>query len=187
MGLRLREAMLINGILFNSEALHGVTNAQVASLEKIDLSLLRGILNASKGTPNYFLYLETGALPIHWILAQRRINYLSHIYKRSDEELIKKVFLAQKETPTGGDFVKLVEKDLNKLGLKHEEVAKGELTKQQLRKIVRDVAFRQLRNIQSKSIKAGTIRYQKYEMQEYLKSASMNKEETVLKHAKPHG
>ena len=30
--------------------------------------------------------------------------------------------------------LKNVEKDLNKLGLKHEEVAKGELTKQQLRK-----------------------------------------------------
>ena len=42
------------------------------------------------------------------------------------------------------------------------------------------MAFRQLRNIQSKSIKAGTIRYQKYEMQEYLKSASMNKEEMTM-------
>ena len=47
-GLRLREAMLLNGMLFNSEVWHGVTNAQIASLEAVDQTLLRGILNAKK-------------------------------------------------------------------------------------------------------------------------------------------
>ena len=37
---RLRAAMLINGILFNSEAWHGVIVAQIAKLEKIDKDLL---------------------------------------------------------------------------------------------------------------------------------------------------
>ena len=73
-GLRLREAMLLNGMLFNSEVWHGVTNAQVTALETVDQSLLRGILKAKKGTPNHFLYLETGSLPIHWVLAQRRVD-----------------------------------------------------------------------------------------------------------------
>ena len=38
---------------------HGVTNAHVAALETVDQALLRGILNATTGTPNQFLYLET--------------------------------------------------------------------------------------------------------------------------------
>ena len=82
--------MLINGILYNSEAWHGVTNAHIVKLEQLDESLLRGILNAHRRTAKEFLYLETGAIPIRYILAQRRINYLRHIYSREDKELIKK-------------------------------------------------------------------------------------------------
>ena len=57
--LKLRESMFLNGMLFNSEAWHGVTKADVATLEKIDQSLLRSILGAHKGTPKDLLYLET--------------------------------------------------------------------------------------------------------------------------------
>jgi hypothetical protein len=110
--LKLREAMLINGILYNSEAWHGVTSAQIAKLEAVDESLLRNILKAHSKTAKEFLYLETGTIPIRWIVAQRRINYLKHILSRDDNELIKKVYLAQRENPTRGDFAKLVEKDL---------------------------------------------------------------------------
>ena len=105
--------MFLNGILFNSEVWHGVKSAQIASLE-VDNSLLRGILGAHKGTPKAFLYLETGTMALRWIIAQRRINYLKHILTRNEDELIKKVYKAQKGNPTKGDFAILVEKDLKK-------------------------------------------------------------------------
>ena len=74
----------------------------------------RGILKARSKTPKEFLYLETGAVPLRWIIAQRRINYMNHILQRIDNEFVKKVLLAQKN-PVQGDFVKLVEKDLEDL------------------------------------------------------------------------
>ena len=92
-------------------------SAQIASLEAIDNSLLRGILGAHKGAPKAFLYLETGTIPLRWIIAKRRINYLKHTLKRNEKELINKVLKAQKETPTMGDFVTLVEMDLKNFGL----------------------------------------------------------------------
>ena len=46
---------------------------------------------------------------------------------RSDEELIKKGFLGQKDQPTRGDFVKLVEKDLSDLGLSFEDITSGKI------------------------------------------------------------
>ena len=92
--------MLINGILFNSEAWHSVTNAQIAKLECVDNALLRGILQAHSKTPSEFLHLETGTVPLGWIISQRQINYLRHIMSRSNKELIKKVFLAHKDQPT---------------------------------------------------------------------------------------
>ena len=49
--LKIREVMLLNGILFNSESWHGVTQKQIKSLEGIDEALLRGILKAHGKTP----------------------------------------------------------------------------------------------------------------------------------------
>ena len=48
--------MLINGILYNSEAWHGVTRKQIASLEAIDEALLRKLLKSHCKTPKEFLY-----------------------------------------------------------------------------------------------------------------------------------
>ena len=39
-GLKLCEAMLINGMLFNSEAWHGVTDTELQILEVVDEHLL---------------------------------------------------------------------------------------------------------------------------------------------------
>ena len=102
--------MLVNGILFNSEAWHGVTDPQIVKLESLDEALLQGLLKAHSKAPKEFLHLELGTIPLRWIMAQRRLNYMKHIQSRDDSELIKRVFLAQKETPTKGDFVKLIEK-----------------------------------------------------------------------------
>ena len=178
--LTLREAMLINGILYNSEAWHGVTNAQIVRLEAIDEALLRGILKAHMKTPKEFLYLETGALPIRWILAQRRINYLQQILNRNENELVKKVFLAQNENPTSGDFVKLVKKDLTNLGMKYEDILASNVKKAYLKTSVRNVAFKELMSKLNEHTKVKHIRYEKFEMQQYLAEDSLSRDEASM-------
>ena len=182
--LKLREAMFINGMLFNSESWHGVTKANVAALEVVDQSLLRAILNAHRGTTKEFLYLETGAVPISWILPQRRINFLKHILTRNKKELLRKVFEAQRENPTQGDFIKLVESDLEKFGLKYEDVASEEMSKQKLKKMLREKgqygAFVELyKNLQTSS-KVRNIKYNKLELQDYLKSKLTKEEQNMI-------
>lgn len=177
--MKLREAMLLNGILFNAEAWHGVTLKQIKSLETIDEYLLRNILKAHRKTPKEFLYLETGALPIRWVVAQRRILFMKHIMERHDNELLKKVFLAQKLNPSQGDFVNIVEKDLKDLNLTHEEVA--ELSKTQLKatlkKNAKSAAFEQLETTLLTHTKVKDIKYKHLEMQMYLKSDELSCEE----------
>ena len=68
-GLRLRQAMLINGIMNNSEAWQGIQEKDVSLLEKVDESLLRGVLSAHPKIPIEALYLETKSVPIRFILA----------------------------------------------------------------------------------------------------------------------
>ena len=183
-GLKLREAMFLNGILFNSEVWHGVTNAQITSLEAIDNSLLRGILGAHKSTPKAFLHLETGTMPLRWLIAQRRINYLKHILTRNEKELIKKVFKAQKKNPTKGDFVTLVETDLKKLGLTYEEVASETMTstmlKTKLKNNAKTAALSELLQDQSRSTKTQNLKYDKLEIQDYLKSDILSREEAIM-------
>ena len=60
-GLKLRQAMLINGILFNSKAWHNINEAELKMLESVDEHLLRSLVKAHSKTPLEFLYLEAGA------------------------------------------------------------------------------------------------------------------------------
>ena len=68
MGLKLRQAMLVNGLLFNSEAWHAVALDDIISLEKIDEALLRYLLDCHSKVPLGFLYLESWAIPIRFII-----------------------------------------------------------------------------------------------------------------------
>ena len=49
-------------------------------------------------------------------MACRRMIYLQTIIKRSDSELTKRIYLAQKEDPIKGDFYWLVIKDFQMIG-----------------------------------------------------------------------
>ena len=65
-GLNLRQAMLLNGILFNSEAWHNVSQNDLILLEKVDEALLRGLLNAHSKIPLGALFLETSLSDLLW-------------------------------------------------------------------------------------------------------------------------
>ena len=127
--------MLIHGILYNSEAWHGVTKAHIKALEAIDEDLLCRFLRSHSKTPKEFLYLETGAVSIKWIIAQRRINFLKCILEKDSDELLLKVFKAQNEKPTTGDFVKLVEQDMSNLNVTYEDITKS--TKSDLKQLLK--------------------------------------------------
>ena len=83
--------MLVNESLYNSEAWHSV------SME--DEALLRYLLDCHSKVPLEFLYLESGAIPVRFILSGRRINYLKTILNRDPEELIRRIYEAQLLNP----------------------------------------------------------------------------------------
>ena len=110
-GLILRKGLLINSMLFNSEAWHNIDQSQVTAFEKNDEALLRGLVSGHAKMPVPALYLENGQVPIRFLLACRRLLYLQTILQRDPDELIQKVYLAQKADPVEGDFCQLVDKD----------------------------------------------------------------------------
>ena len=66
-GLKLRKAMLINGILDNSEAWHNIREKEIKRLEEVDEHLLQTLVHGHAKTPIEFIYLETGSIPIRYI------------------------------------------------------------------------------------------------------------------------
>ena len=83
----------------------------------MDEALLRGILNAQAKVPLESLFLETGAVPIRYILKTRRLGYHKTILQRDPEELVSEIFTAQKSNPTEGDFCLLIKDDSNEVNL----------------------------------------------------------------------
>ena len=84
----------------------------------MDRSLLKYILQSHSKVQNEFLYLETGILNVEQTMSCRRIMYLQTILNRCDEELTTFFYNAQKKNPLEGDWVKMVEKDFEVLGLR---------------------------------------------------------------------
>ena len=81
-GLKLRQAKFINGILFNSEGWHGITDDDVRVLEKVDEALIRALIKGHAKVPIEFLYMETGCVPIRHILSSRRMLSLQTLLLR---------------------------------------------------------------------------------------------------------
>ena len=72
--MSLRNSILVNGILYNSEVWYDLKEKDINVLEQIDEILLRKLLNAHSKTPLEALYLELGCLPLRYIIKARRIN-----------------------------------------------------------------------------------------------------------------
>ena len=186
-GLKLRQAMLINGILYNSEAWHAVTDEDILTLQKVDEMLLRFLLNSHSKAPIEFLYLESGAIPIKYILSSRRMTYLQTILRRDNDELTKRVYIAQQSDPCEGDFAKLVQDDFNMVGMTYDqnliEHTGVEIFKTTVKTKVREAALTYLKNIQQKHTKVKDIKYEELKTQQYLKSPLFSNSETSLLYA----
>ena len=80
-GLQLRQAWFINALLVNIEVWHNIMKRDIQVITQMDNYLMRKILGAHSKIPIEMLFLETGTLPIEFILISRRVNYLHNIFK----------------------------------------------------------------------------------------------------------
>ena len=168
----LRESLLINGILFNSEVWCGVTKAQVSDLESVDKLLLRQILGAPISTPVEALYLELGVLPISYILKGRRVMFLHYLLNLEESEMLHMFFKAQLKKPGRNDWTETVKQDLVDLNISLSfdeiETYSHEQFKQIVKKKCRSTAFAELMKAKSNHSKMSPLPYDELKVQSYL-------------------
>ena len=153
----------MNGVLYNSEVWHSLTNEDIYKLEVIDHQLMRAIFDAHSKTPIEFLYLETSEKPLNYIISSRILMYLHHINQKDDNELVKKVFTAQQENPTKGDFSELVKKDIEMLGTNYDKNKLWTYSKAKfkafIKKHINEASFKYLKSLQTKQTQIQDISY----------------------------
>ena len=175
--------MFVNGVLFNSEIWQGLKPKDLDILSIVDHKILRYICQAQAKIPTEFLYLEAGALPLPFIVASRRMIYLQNILKRNPEELVKRVFIAQKNNPTEGDYINLVQEDFSLAKIPYDEnaiTAMGEdQYKEYIKKHIQAAAFSHLTMVQKTHIKVNKIRYENLHTQPYLINPDFSNEEVA--------
>ena len=173
----LRSSLLLSSLISNSESWVGLTKKQVTDLESVDEELFRNIFSidqskAHSKTPLELFYLETGSIPIRYILMSRRLNFLWYLIHQKEESLLSNFFLAQCEDPIKGDWVSQVKEDMKVLNIEltfesiktYSKDSFKLLVKNQIRK----AAFAGLKEIQESHSKSKKIDYSELKMQEYL-------------------
>ena len=183
-GLLMRNAWLVNSLLYNSEAWHGIVKDDIEIFSRVDESLLGGLVSAHLKVAKEAIYLETGTVPIRYIWAARRLLYLQNILKRDMNELVRRVYEAQKADPKQGDFVKLVEDDakLVNIVIQEEHIAKMDKSYFQtmVKNAVKEAAFAYLLKLQQTHSKYKDVKHKSLKMQAYMCDETMSQEDISL-------
>ena len=171
--LILRQAMLISVLLFNADTWLRLSKEDIKKLEGVDLMFLRKLLKTPISTPKVALYLETGCVPLRYIIKAKRIMFLHHILTRHNTSLIQRVFVAQVNKPGKGDWCQVVREDLNSIGLSDhsfEDIRKK--SKSEMKELVnnqiRSSAFTELEVEKAAMSKLSSVSYDKLQIQSYL-------------------
>ena len=105
MDLLFRNSMFVNSLLSSSEVLYNVEQKHVDKLEKCDKDLFAKIFGVPYTCSSEAFYLETGVLPIKFILQGRRLMYFRDLLRKSSNELVKKFFDTQKKFASKNDWI----------------------------------------------------------------------------------
>jgi hypothetical protein len=184
-GLKLRETKLCNGSLYNGEAWSFISVRDMARLEQVDLSFLRGLTGSHARTTSEFYYLELGILTFRHILTIRRLVYHHHILTRDSNETILKIYKNQKESHFKGDWYQTLLEDFRfieeeKCDERICKFSKSDYTKY-IKEKVEKAAFKSY--ILKKEIhkkKLGDLKYDRFQIQPYLNHKSFGKKEIQI-------
>ena len=85
-----------------------------------------------------FPTLETGTIPIRFILMSRRLNFLHYILHENESSLIHQFLVAQAKNPSKSDWVKTVTNDLQELNIQLNFEDIKNISKSMFKNLVKD-------------------------------------------------
>ena len=108
-------------MLFNSEAWTRLTAANLVSLQTAQLKCLKRIMRTAPSTPNCFLYLELGVLPIQYEIHKRKLRFLHHILSLPDSDPVQRMYNELKKYPLARNWASEIKELLSEYNLPSDE------------------------------------------------------------------
>ena len=184
-GLALRDAWFLNGILFNSEVWGAYAEKHVEELMVIDNMILRTVVGAQSKVPVETLYLETSTMSVKHVISVRRMLYLKTILSRHEDEVVRRVYTAMKERPLKGDWYHRVALDFEQVDISMDEemIVRTDLPtyKSLIKTAMWKVFFKELQEKKEMHIKVKHIQYSGHRLpQPYLTNPKFNNYMTSL-------
>ena len=183
MALLFRNSILINGMLFSIEALYGLKSKHLEMLEGCDKYFFRKIFNAHSKTAIEAFYIETGTLPLRFAIIARRLMFFWNILNKSDSELAKQVYEAQRVAPLPNDWVSQIEDDLQFCNIHLSETEIKMMKRTKFKALVSDriseEGHKYLENLKASHSKSKGLSVQ-MKMQSYLRNQDISLQEKQL-------
>ena len=180
--LKLAEVVIIRSILHDVEAFPSYTEGEIIELERIQHSILFGILELPSSTPYYGLLLETGWWTMRGRLTYHKLMLYHNIVTSDNRRVVKYMIRLQMDMKRQTTWFSSIRRAICEFGieLKAEETLKSTWKKHVKVKIGERMA-RDVREGCFKLKKTRTIKNNKYEMKEYLTNMDLYSIKKILR------
>ena len=114
----------------------------------------------------------------------RRLNYFHHVLTVKPQELIARVYAAQKRRPVKDDWYLSVQNDLKEAQIELDDESIRKMKKNTFKNLVRNkirkLAFESLKILKEGHSKGQEINYKQFEIQRYIKSEQLTAKQKSL-------
>ena len=114
-------AVFIPTMIYNSEAWSRLTATNIKQLQTAQLKCLKRIMKAAPSTPNSFVFLELGILPMEYEINKRQLVFLHHILSLPDTDPVRGIYEELKAYPMAANWFSNITKLLVKYNLPSDE------------------------------------------------------------------
>ena len=152
-------------------------------LEQVDRIFFRRLFEVPASTAIESFYIESSSIPIQFLLISRRMYFLWTILQKEENELVKKVYDAQKLFYVKNDWAEQVRLDLIACDINETDEEISMMKKCSFKKLVDEriqlLSARYLLSLKDSHSKSVNLKYST-EMQHYLRNENLSIEEKKL-------
>ena len=162
--------VFVSTVLFNCQAWTNLTKDDIKKLETIQLKFLKRILRSPQSTPNCFMYLEFGVLPLSSIIHIRQLSYLHHILQLNRDDPARRIYDEQMSLPFEKNWGNQTKKLLMMYDLQELDPStmSCEAWKNCVKTRVSEHVFQKLKHEASSKSKTKHLTYSKFNSQPYM-------------------
>ena len=177
------EMVLIPSILYNAEAFAVFTKDEMLTLERVQGSIIRGLLEVPDSTAYYPLLLETGVWTMESRIVYKKMMLYHHIMHSSDSRKLKQLILVQKEMMRKGSWyfaLMMILRKYNMMDVDVNNIAKS-TWKKMVKQRIQVKTEEEIRSRCKEMVKGRTVIEDTYERKKYLNTTKVEESKLITK------